>query len=60
MKKIIINDWLVFVNMDKPQGLVVEPAYRAGYWNVMRWNEELEKFLIENKIDHKVTEEPLL
>lgn len=46
--------------MEKPKGLVAEPAYRVGYWNVMRWNEELEKFLIENKINHNITEEPLL
>ncbi len=31
-----------------------ENFYRSGYWNVFKYSEELERFLIENKIAYKI------
>lgn len=59
MKKIIIKEWLKFLNSNKSENLIVEPAYRVGYWNVMKWNQQLEDFLVMNNIQYSVTEEPL-
>lgn len=59
MKKIIVNEWLKFVNTAKPKEVVAENVYRNGYWNVLQYNRPLEEFLIAQKIDYKITERPL-
>lgn len=60
MKKIIVIEWLKFVNANKPKDLTFENVYRFGYWNVLRHSDDLEAFLISQKIRYKVTEEALL
>lgn len=60
MKKIVITEWLKFISMKKPDTLKYENVYRLGYWNVLYHTDELETFLIENRIRYYVTEESLV
>jgi hypothetical protein len=60
MKKIIINNLLRFERTPKPDNLVFEKAYSHGFWNVFKYNAELEQFLIDNQIKYEITEKSLL
>lgn len=60
MKKIIVIEWLKFVNANKPIDLVFENVYKLGYWNVLKHTDYLEAFLMSQKIRYQVTEESLL
>lgn len=60
MKKIIVIEWLKFVNSGETKNIPFKPAYRHGYWNVLQYSKELEEFLKFEKIQYKVTEEPML
>jgi len=60
MKKIIIQNFVQFINLeDKPQGIFVN-TYRSGYWNVYNWNEEAIGYLEENCIKYTVTDKSMI
>ncbi len=60
MKKIIIQNFVQFINLeDKPQGVFVN-TYKAGYWNVYNWNEEAIGYLEEKCIKYTVTDKSMI
>ena len=56
---IVISEYLKFVNT--PREIDIQPMYRNGKWNVMRYTEELHEHLGLNNIKHRLvkTEEPI-
>ena len=56
-KTIVIQDFVDFINMDdRPQGVFIN-THKSGYWNVYNYNEEVIKFLDDNKIKYSIEEE---
>jgi hypothetical protein len=55
-RQIIIKDFLMWCRTEKPLELLpdINHPYSNAYYNVIWYDEDVEKFLIENKIDYKI------
>ncbi len=50
---IVVNEYNKF-NSLRTKNLVTENFFRHSYWNVFKYNEDLEKFLKDNSIDYTI------
>jgi hypothetical protein len=48
---IVVNEYQKFIN-SKRTDVLAENLFKNSYWNVFKYDEVLEKFLIENSIDY--------
>jgi hypothetical protein len=48
---IVVNEYQKFIN-SKRTNVLAENLFKNSYWNVFKYDEVLEKFLIENSIDY--------
>jgi hypothetical protein len=56
MKAIVIKDFLKYTNTDKINldSNNINLVFKSGYWNVLKYNNDLELFLKNNKIDYYI------
>lgn len=48
----MVKEYLKFQSLKRGQEIKVENAFRTGYWNVFKYNKDLERFLIANNVEH--------